>query len=75
MKRYDFGTILRLWQTEYRVSNVELAKHFGVSSQQVLRWRKSKSVQLCLIENIAEYFERSTIDFLEEFGDKGKFEA
>jgi len=62
--RLHFGKCLRLAQTKNSVSNVLMAKDFDVHHQQVMRWRKAKSVKLDLADRIAEYFGMSLCEFL-----------
>lgn len=69
--RIHFGKCLRVAQTKNRISNVAVAAHFKVHHQQVMRWRKSESVKLCLADSIAEFFGMTLCEFLALDGTNG----
>ena len=64
MSKIKFYKCLRIAQAQKGITNVGIAKHFKVHQQQVMRWRKSDSVKLDLIQDLAEFFGMTTLDFL-----------
>jgi len=64
MSRIKFYKCLRIAQAQKGISNVGIAKEFAVHQQQVMRWRKSDSVKLELIQDLSEFFGMTTLEFL-----------
>lgn len=64
MDNINVGRCIKIAQAINDVKNIDLARHFDVKPQQVIRWRNSEDMNLHRIQNIAKYFEMNLIDFL-----------
>lgn len=60
----NIGKCLRIAQAMKDVTNVELARHFSVKPQQVVRWRNAEDMAIRRMEEIAGYFNMSLIEFM-----------
>lgn len=65
MSNINVGKCIRVAQAMNEVQNLDLARHFSVKPQQIVRWRNSEDMNLHRIQDIAEYFEMDFRDFLE----------
>ncbi len=60
----NIGKCVRVAQAMKEVTNVEMARHFSVKPQQVVRWRNAEDMSVRRMEEIAEYCGMSLITFL-----------
>lgn len=65
MDNINVGRCIKIAQAITDVKNIELARHFNVKPQQIIRWRNSEDMNLHRIQDIARYFQMDFFEFLE----------
>ena len=62
--KIDTGKCIRKAQEVTGISNQKMAEDYGVSRQQVHRWRTNDTMNIKSAHQFAEYFDMTVIDFL-----------
>ena len=64
MTYINIGRCLRVAQALRNVKNKDLADHFNVRPQQVIRWRNMQDMSVHRVQEIAEYHSMSFDQFI-----------
>ena len=65
MQRIDVGKCIKIAQAKRDISVDQMARDMKVVKQQVYRWRQADDIKLRKVEELAEYFDMSLIEFLQ----------
>ena len=61
----DAGACLRAAQANRKITNLKLAEDFGVSKQQVHRWRFATDMRISRMQTFADYFGVGLHDYID----------
>jgi|TARA_R110000803_G_scaffold93438_2_gene160939 hypothetical protein len=64
MKYSNMGQSLRVAQAMHGVTNIQLAAHFNVTGQQIIRWRNGTDMRIHRAEDMAKFFGMTLIKFI-----------
>lgn len=73
MKDYhaNIGKSIKVALAIREIKNIELAEHFNVLPQQVIRWKNTKNHSFYRVQEFAEFFKMSVDEFVRLGSAKG----
>lgn len=60
----EAGLCLRVAQTKYGKPTMKMAEDYGVARQQVHRWRTAQDMKLSKMQEFADYFGISLVEYI-----------